>query len=481
MGPEGGAAERGKACAGSVAENTGAAGRAGTGSAAGAGMGQVCGTRTTPVARVGACAAVDGDLAAATDRAAGAAGGRADRAAPEGESDNARDADPAVWRLRGAPLIAATATGPLAGATVAVKDLYALSGFTIGAGVQGFLREQRPAVHHAAVVARLLAAGAEVAGIAHTDEFAYSLTGSNGRYGMPVNPAAPDRIPGGSTSGPAVAVARGEADIGLGTDTAGSIRVPAAYQGLWGIRTTHGRIDTTGLLPLAQSFDTVGWVTADGATLAAVAECLLGPDTATPAGVVVDDRLCAAADPGIGSAVRQLAGTWDAEPVGIYPPDGWLSAFRVVQAYEAWANHGEWVAAHPGELEPDVAQRFAFAATVTAGQAAAARAELAAAADRIRTTLGDRVLLLPAAATPPPPRTAGPELRESTRARTLRLTCLASIAGLPAVTLPLGRDEGGPSGVCLVGAPGTDRSLISLALSTAAVPAEGSPHSEEPV
>ncbi|MGI5221051.1 amidase family protein [Nocardia sp. CA-290969] len=386
-----------------------------------------------------------------------------------------------MWRLRGAPLIAATATGPLAGATVAVKDLYALSGFTIGAGVQAFVREQRPAVHHAAAVAWLLAAGAEIAGIAQTDEFAYSLTGSNGRYGMPVNPAAPERIPGGSTSGPAVAVARGEADIGLGTDTAGSIRVPAAYQGLWGIRTTHGRIDTTGLLPLAQSFDTVGWVTADGETLAAVAECLAGPDTATPAGFVVDDRLCAAADSGIGSAVHRLAGACEAEPVGIYPPDGWLSAFRVVQAYEAWANHGEWVAAHPGELEPDVAQRFAFAATVTAEQASAARAELAAAADRIRTTLGDRVLLLPAAATPPPLRTAGSDLRESTRARTLRLTCLASIAGLPAVTLPLGRDEGGPSGVCLVGAPGTDRSLISLALSIAAVPAEGSPHSEEPV
>ncbi|MFI5715686.1 amidase family protein [Nocardia sp. NPDC051750] len=396
---------------------------------------------------------------------------------PGGEGDAGLDTT--VWRLRGMPLIAATASGPLTGRTVAVKDLYALAGFTVGAGIPDYARERRPATEHAAAVARLLAAGAQVAGIAQTDEFAYSLTGSNGRYGMPVNPAAPDRIPGGSTSGPAVAVARGDADIGLGTDTAGSIRVPAAYQGLWGIRTTHRRIDTTGLLPLAQSFDTVGWVTADGETLAAVAECLLDADTATPDGFAVDTELCAYADPAIASAVRSVADSVDAEPLALRPRDSWLAAFRVVQAYEAWANHGEWVGAHPGTLEPDVAQRFAFAATVTADQAATARDEVTAAADRIRDALGNRVLVLPAAATPPPRRTAGAAVRETTRARTLRLTCLASIAGLPAVTLPLGRDEGGPSGLCLLGAPGTDRSLIRLAIGNAAVRAEGSPHSED--
>ncbi|MFI1460886.1 amidase family protein [Nocardia carnea] len=386
-----------------------------------------------------------------------------------------------MWRLRGSPLVDATAPGPLTGRTVAVKDLYAVAGFAVGAGIPAYAADQRPATKHAHAVARLLASGTRITGIAHTDEFAYSLTGSNGRYGMPVNPAAPESVPGGSTSGPAVAVARGEVDIGLGTDTAGSIRVPAAYQGLWGIRTTHGRICTSGLLPLAQSFDTVGWVTADGEMLAAVADCLLGTDTATSKGFVVDHELCGYADPGIAAAVRSMAGRFGAEPVHLRLRDEWIAAFRVVQAYEAWANHGQWITGHPGALEPDIAQRFAFAATVTAEQAAAARAELASAAVRIRAVLGDRVLVVPAAATPPPPRTAGPGIRESTRARTVRLTCLASIAGLPAVTLPLERDEGGPSGVCLVGAPGTDRSLIRLAVSNAAVPAEGLPHSEDPV
>lgn len=387
--------------------------------------------------------------------------------------------DTSVWRVTGSPLVAATAPGPLAGAAVAVKDLYAVAGFPRGAGVPAYQREQAAAPRHADAVARLLAAGAQVRGIAQTDEFAYGLTGGNAGFGMPVNPAAPDRIPGGSTSGPAVAVARGAADIGLGTDTAGSIRVPAAYQGLWGLRTTHGRADTAGLLPLAPSFDAVGWITRDGATLAAVADCQLDPDTSTAAGFVVDPGLCAYADPAIAAAVGTAAESLGAGPVEIPVADSWVTAFRTVQAFEAWANHGEWVGAHPGVLEPAVAQRFAFAATVTAAAAARAREVLSMAARTLRSTLGDRVLLLPAAATRPPRRAAGQAVWEKTRARTLRLTCLASIAGLPALTVPLRSGTGAPFGLCLLGAPGTDRSLIHLALSSVAGPAEGSTHSED--
>ncbi|GGL32590.1 amidase family protein [Nocardia jinanensis] len=387
--------------------------------------------------------------------------------------------DTSVWRVTGSPLVAATAAGPLSGRIVAVKDLFAVAGFPIGAGVPVYQREQPAAPRHADAVARLLSAGAQVGGIARTDEFAYSLTGGNGGFGMPVNPAAPDRIPGGSTSGPAVAVARGEADIGLGTDTAGSIRVPAAYQGLWGIRTTSGRVDTSGLLPLAQSFDTVGWLARDGATLAEIADCVLGADTAACTGFAVDPAVCGYADPELAAVVGRAADRLDAVPVDLRPADSWLVAFRIVQAFEAWRNHGEWVAAHPGVLEPEVADRFAFAATVTAAQAAAAREVLAAAMVTLRSTIGDRALLLPTVATPPPPRAGGPQAWEHARARTLRLTCLASIAGLPAVTVPLRSGAGIPVGLCLLGASGTDRSLIRLALSSVAVPAGGSLHSED--
>ncbi|MBF6170239.1 amidase family protein [Nocardia blacklockiae] len=384
-------------------------------------------------------------------------------------------ADPAVWRARGAPLVPALGSGPLTGHTVAVKDLFAVAGFAVGAGVRAYPASRAPETRHAAAVAALLAAGAEVTGIAQTDEFAYSITGGNGRYGMPVNPLAPDRVPGGSSSGPAVAVARGEVTIGLGTDTAGSIRVPAAYQGLWGIRTTHGRVDTAGLLPLAPSFDTVGWLARDADTLAAVAEHLLPKGVSDSARLVVDPDVCAVADADTAAAILAAAAALDAEPLSLHAdPGAWYDAFRTVQAAEAWASHGPWITAHPDALDTEVAERFAYAATVTRTAADAARRVLADAAARLRDRLAGRNLVLPTVAAPPPPRTVAVPGRELARARTLRLTCLASLAGLPAVTLPLSRAGGTPLGLCLVGAPDTDRSLIRLASSSAAALAEAS-------
>ncbi|MEV6213290.1 amidase family protein [Nocardia sp. NPDC051833] len=420
-----------------------------------------------------------------------------------------RDAvDTTVWREVGAPLVPATATGPLTGHTVAVKDLFAVAGYPVGAGVAAYLAERAPESRHATVVAALLAAGADLTGIATTDEFAYSITGGNGRTGMPVNPAAPQRVPGGSSSGPAVAVARGEASIGLGTDTAGSIRVPGAYQGLWGIRTTHGSLDTTGLLPLAPSFDTIGWLARDAATLAAVAAAVYaarqapadpgraaaddppvggacGPGAPTaarartrtaaaprvpgaaqrtePGRLVVDPALCAAAP----SSAEQCL--WAARELGAARValgaelDRWFGAFRTVQAHEAWVAHGDWIVAHPGTLEPEVADRFAWAATVTDEGAAAARNLVAQASARITDVVGDGVLLLPTTAGPPPYRDADVRTRDAARTATLRLTCLAAIAGLPAVTLPLPRHDGLPIGLCLLGAAHTDHALIGLA------------------
>ncbi|APE35802.1 hypothetical protein BOX37_19695 [Nocardia mangyaensis] len=448
--------------------------------------------------------------------------------------------DTTVWRVVGAPLVAATGDGPLSGRTVAVKDLFAVAGYAIGAGVEDFLAERAPEGAHAAVVAQLLAAGAGITGIARTDEFAYSITGSNGRAGMPVNPAAPQRIPGGSSSGPAVAVARGEADIGLGTDTAGSIRVPGAYQGLWGIRTTHTALDTTGLLPLAPSFDAIGWLARDAATLAAVAAVLLterpsrsaagnGPFSAAPVDrldlgggiasvqerlhgdradhapppqscteldargdsgtrgaaivgdgldnvrsgsgspdLVVDPGLCAAAEPETARQCLRAAGEIGSKPIALGAElDRWFAAFRTVQAFEAWAGHGDWIAAHPGALEPEVAARFRLAATVTTDDAAAARVVVADAAARIGETVGDRVLVVPTTAGPPPQREAA-GTHEAIRTATLRLTCLASIAGLPAVTMPLPTATDLPAGLCLLGAPHTDRALIRTAARCAA-------------
>ncbi len=183
--------------------------------------------------------------------------------------------DERVWQLRGDPLLHGSPTGPLVGESLAVKDLYDVAGLSVGAGNPARLAATTPADADAPVVAALLAAGASLRGIAQTDEFAYSLAGTNAHYGTPPNPAAPGRISGGSSSGSAAAVALGEASIGLGTDTGGSIRVPAAYQGLFGIRTTHGAVSRVGVLPLAPTFDAVGWMTRDAGLLARVGAVLV--------------------------------------------------------------------------------------------------------------------------------------------------------------------------------------------------------------
>ena len=188
--------------------------------------------------------------------------------------------DQAVWRVVGAPLAPALGPGPLDGCRVAVKDLFAVAGHPVGGGVPAYLAGQAPQPTSAPCVTALRRAGAELAGIAQTDEFAYSIAGRNPHYGAAPNPAAPGRLGGGSSSGPAAAVALGQAEIGLGTDTAGSIRVPASYHGLVGFRPTHGAIAPVGVLPLAPSFDTVGWLTRDVATSQAVARELLPPPDA---------------------------------------------------------------------------------------------------------------------------------------------------------------------------------------------------------
>ena len=392
-------------------------------------------------------------------------------------------ADGVVWRVLGDPLVPASAPGELDGATVAVKDVYAVAGHATGAGNPAWLAGAGTATKHATAVAELLRAGAAVVGIAQTDEFAYSIAGTNAHYGTPPNPAAPYRIPGGSSSGPASAVALGHVSIGLGTDTAGSVRVPASYQGLVGLRTTHGLLDRTGMLPLAPSFDAVGWLTRDAAALASLARALLPARAGVPLtrGVVVP-AVTALADADVGAMFSTAADAMvrDGVLVGVdeADPDGigsgrlaeWFDAFTTVQAHEAWAAHGAWVRAHPDALGPDVASRFARAATVDEDRADRARATVARARTRLLALLEPgTVLLLPTTSSPAPPRAAGPgsSAVEAARARTLRLTCLAGLAGAPAISLPAGRTDDGPVGVSALAAPGADRALVDLAAAVA--------------
>ena len=379
--------------------------------------------------------------------------------------------DPSIWRVHGTPLLPQVSPGPLDGLGVAVKDVFAVGGFGVGAGNPRWLAQAPAEAEDAWAVAALRRAGAAVNGIAQTDELAFSLSGVNTHYGTPPNPAAPALVTAGSSSGPAAAVASGQADIGLGTDTAGSIRVPASVCGLFGMRPTHGAVPADGVLHLAPSFDTVGWLAADPSVLRTAGLVLLGssggPRPPYPPRRLMSIDLT-------NDFVYHLSGTLDAEvcPPGTSIPSipdsaELLTAFRTVQAAEAWQLHGQWITASPGALHPDVEARFRVGADVDAGARRRAAEVIAAYRTRMLDALGDDTwLVLPAAAGPGHARNASRAEMDAWRQATLRYTVIASAFGLPSCVMP--GDTRPPVGTALVGPPGADHALLEAV--TAACP-----------
>src|SRR5690349_14616522 len=202
--------------------------------------------------------------------------------------------------------IAGHAGGPLAGLTFAAKDLFDVAGRPTGGGNPDWARQNPVPERHAWAVQTLLDAGATLIGKTITDEVSLGILGENAFDGTPHNPAAPGHVPGGSSSGSASAVAQGLCDTALGTDTGGSVRVPASFCGLYGIRPTHGRLDLSGMLPQAPSSDTAGWFARDATTFARVSSVMLGeaiPDTLPDRLIVATDAL-ALADPETAAALE---------------------------------------------------------------------------------------------------------------------------------------------------------------------------------
>jgi amidase len=375
--------------------------------------------------------------------------------------------------------------GPLGGRRFAVKDVFAVAGERACFGSPDWLASHPPAEATAPAVARLLEAGASLAGLAATDELAFSLTGENEHYGTPVNPAAPGRVPGGSSSGSAAAVAGGLVDFALGTDTGGSVRVPASHCGLFGFRPTHGAISTAGVLPFAPRFDTVGWLARDAGTLAAVGEVLLPPDA--PCGEpLARARLLEDAmdflEPRAWSLLRSRAEQSLAalalplEPGAVScaaagPLSSWLEIYLTLQNADIARTHRAWIeSAHP-RFGPLIGRRMAGALAVTAREADAAEERLGSVRVRLAALLeGTGVLVLPSAAGVAPRRGEAHERMDAETGRSLTLGAVASLGGLPQVSLPLCRVRGLPLGLSLVAAPGRDRALLALARQLARTP-----------
>ncbi len=356
-------------------------------------------------------------------------------------------------------------SGPLHGLTFAAKDLFDVAGTRSGWGNPDRLAEAPVAVTTASAILPLLAAGATLIGKTQTDELASGMFGENPHYGPPINPRAPDRVPGGSSSGSASAVAAGLCDFALGTDTGGSVRVPAAFCGLFGLRTTHGRVSTAGLMPMAPSFDTVGWLARDAATLRRVGARYFGEAAPrTPRLLLAGDAFAIAA-PGVAHALRTAAARLGpAAPVTLYAGgvERWLDTFRPLQLGELWSTHGTWGTAPGRRLSPAVADRLLLARDVTADAIAAAWIRREALAAHLRDLLADDALLIiPTAHDIAPMRGAPVAAQIGFRDRTLALTCVASLCRLPQVSLPAGTVEGVPVGLSLIAPRDADAALLA--------------------
>ncbi|QNB09644.1 amidase [Herbaspirillum frisingense] len=366
------------------------------------------------------------------------------------------------------------AAGPLAGVRLAVKDIFDVAGYPTGCGNPHRLAMSGIKASSAPAVQALLQAGAHFVGKVYTDELAFSMNGKNAHFGTPRNGGAPDRIPGGSSSGSASAVSNDLADLALGTDTGGSVRVPASHCGLIGLRPTHGRVSLAGVMDLASSFDTCGWFARDMDVFSRAGEVLLGPDSAPlpeqPRTMVAADVL-ALLEPRVQEVfshmLDRLAGVIGTpQPVKTAAPsfDTLYWAFRHIQGYEAWQAHGEQIRRHDFQLGPGVAERFSWSATITPQQMQQHSAVRAGFREVFQRLLGqDGVLLLPSAPDVAPLLTDSEQSLENYRNQAVRMLCLAGLSGCPQISLPLMRLDGAPFGFSLIAPVGSDRSLIRYA------------------
>ena len=362
---------------------------------------------------------------------------------------------------------------PLSDLKYAAKDIFDVAGFVTGGGNPDWKATHPPADQHAWIVETLLNAGATMVGKTHTDELTRGILGENAHYGTPINSRALGRVPGGSSSGSAAAVAGGLVDFALGSDTGGSVRIPASFCGLWGLRPTHDRIPLEGILKQASSYDTIGWFTRDAATYAQVAQVVFQtsiPDT-SPTRIIIAQDLFDEADENVSAALlpiaEKIAAMVGSSTTVKLAPNGlaeWSAQQNVLQSKEAWDTVKDWVDQVNPRFSFWVSERYQFAINLTDAQideAAAVRDSLRIRMDEVFADGG--FLCLPTAVVPAPLRGLPASAKKDVQSRLSRLTCIAGTTGRPQLSMPLGEVNGMPVGISIMGDRGSDEQLINFA------------------
>ncbi|MGH3755101.1 MAG: amidase [Pseudonocardiaceae bacterium] len=376
--------------------------------------------------------------------------------------------------------------GPLSGWGVAVKDLIDVVGLPTRCG-SAVLAGAAPARHDAAVVARLRAAGAVVVAKTHTHEFAYGPTGDVAAEGPCRNPHDPQRITGGSSSGSAAAVAAGLVPLAVGTDTGGSVRIPAALCGVVGLKPACGALPTTGVFPLSETLDHVGLLGADVDPVGVAFGALTGRriDLSTPLHATVvgrpTDSYWRVHDPEIAAAVDRAAAALSAagailRDIRLPGIEELAATYPVIVGVEAYATHERWLTQRPGDYQPATAARLQAAAAYTAADyLAAQRTHRRLAAELTARMLDEGIDLLLLATTPlratliGARQVAAPDgTQVEVGPALLSLTLPFNLLGWPAVSVPAPGVTGLPAGVQVAAVRGGEQAVLAAGARIAA-------------
>jgi amidase len=366
-------------------------------------------------------------------------------------------------------------SGPLSGFRFAAKDLFDVKGYRTGGGNPDWRDTHAPAQKTAWAIERLVEAGATMVGKTITDEVSRGIFGENAFYGTPTNPRAPDRVPGGSSSGSAAAVAGHVVDFALGTDTGGSVRVPSSFCGLYGIRTTHGRVPIEGVIAQAPSFDTVGWMARDARTFAYVSAVVLqrNIEKAKPARVLMAEDAFEVAQPLAAQALRSYLDVLSelgvpVESCSLASEECLEELARqqgILQGREAWTTFFDWIDTHNPRFSFEVADNFLRGTHADEKAIASANVVRAKVRERLSSlTTGETLIALPTTPFAAPLRGQKRSAMWALRKPVMALTCIAGMAGTPQISLPVAEVEGLPIGLSLIGARGSDELLAGFAL-----------------
>jgi amidase len=363
--------------------------------------------------------------------------------------------------------------GPLSGLTFAAKDIFDVAGHVTGGGNPDWKATHPPAERNAWIVETLVNAGATMVGKTHTDELTRGILGENAHYGTPINTKAPDRVPGGSSSGSAAAVAGGLVDFALGSDTGGSVRIPASFCGLYGLRPTHGRIPLDGILMQAPSYDTIGWFTRDAEIYAKVAAAVFQTDIPefTPSRLIIAQDAFEEADEEVSAVLlpiaKKIGALAESSTAMRLSPNGlteWAVQQNVLQSEEAWDSVKDWIDQVNPRFSFWVSERYNLAIGLTDAQlkeAAVLRERIRARMDEVFA--GGGFVCLPTAVVPAPLRGQPASAKKDVQGRLSRLTCIAGTTGRPQLSMPLGEVNGLPVGLSIMGDRGSDEELIGFA------------------